>query len=442
MFLLNVNVAFLEKRGGKFATFEKKLREFGIDVKGPEDFQDLFELNAKVLKAGNGDLDGVDLVALELNERPTKLDEDFVLAKMEPWKYSLVYSCMKNYRNSIVLVDEDDFERVLESLDECGDVTLQERRILSLKALYRLLRIDSLTHKELSELFATEKFETVILEEIVPLRYGENPHQFAHISKVAKEKAFFDFMDEEELLGMSYNNLIDLHLALSVLKNLHDDFVIRVHHGSIVEVSKSGFDFSGARGVVVSNFINKELENALTRNDLDVLAIPLGSKSKARARKTVYLNIEEISSSTREYRFLDGNFLVQTVDDLEKMRFSSKDDLPQYRWANTIAALSNSMACCIFKEDKMIALGSGQADQIDALEIALLRAQRKGENVEDAIFAFDGPIKDENVVERLTNIGSGIVLEPGGSKMDLLVKERLESSNMKLIFTGKRRYKH
>ena len=439
---MNVNRAFLEKKSGEFEWFEKKLEQFGIEIISTSDFEDLFDLNGEILKAGGSDFDGLDLVAIELSERPTKLDENYILTSVEVWKYSIVYSAMKNYRNCVIIVDSDDFKHVIDSIDECGDVTLQDRRMLALKAMYRLLRINSLTHRELSELFAAEKFETLILEEITPLRYGENPHQYAHISKVAKEAAFFDFLDEDQLFAMSYNNLIDLHLALNVVKNLKSDFVVRVHHGSVVDVVKKTFNFKNARGVMATNFMNEELEKSLKESDLDLLALPKGVKVKARAKKIIEFNEEALTSTDKEYRFLDGNFLVQSVDDLGKMRFSEDENDPQYRWANVIAALSNSMACCIFKDGEMISLGSGQPDQIDALEIALMRAERDSKDVSEAVFAFDGPIKDERVMERLAKIGSGTVIEPGGSKMDKVVKERLEKAKMKLIFTGKRRYRH
>ncbi len=439
---MNVNRAFLERKDGEFEWFGKKLEQFGIEILGVDDFKDLFDLNTEILKAGGPDFDGLDLVAIDLNERPTKLDEKYILENIEAWKYSLVYSAMKNYRNSVVIVDSDDFKRVVESIDECGDVTLQDRRMLALKAMYRLLRINSLTHKELSELFAAEKFETIILEEIVPLRYGENPHQYAHVSKIAKEMAFFDFLNEDLLFSMSYNNLIDLHLALSILKNLKSDFVIRVHHGTVVDVAKKTFNFEKARGVLATNFMTKELDDSLKESDLDILAVPKGTKTNVKAKKIIEFDENVISFAETQYRFLDGNFLVQTFDDLENMRFSVENDDPQYRWANVVAALSNSMACCIFKDGEMVSLGSGQPDQIDALEIALMRAERHSKDVKGAVFAFDGPIKDERVIERLAEIGSGTVIEPGGSKMDKVVREKLEESKMKLIFTGKRRYKH
>ncbi len=435
-----MNRAFIEHETGHFGWLKEKMNEFGVEVLTKNDFNDLFNLNSEISKTAENNVEGLDLMAIDLEEKPTKLDENSILNGIEPWKYSVIYSCMKNYRNSIILVDPDDFELVIESLNECGDITLQDRRLLSLKALYRLLRIGSLTHKELSELFATEKFETLILEEIVPLRYGENPHQFAHISKVAKENAFFDFVDEDTLFGMSYNNLIDLHLAMVTLKNLGGRFAIRVHHGSIVEVKRQNLDFKEARGVLVANFINDDLTKALKENELDVVALP--NTSKIKARKILDFDEDKIVLSDRTYRYLDKNFIIQTSDPLNEMRFISEENDEQYKWANVIAALSNSMACCIFKGGEMLALGSGQPDQIDALEIALIRAKRESKDVTGAIFAFDGPIKDMRVVDALITIGSGTIIEPGGSKKDKKVKERIETAGMKIVFSGKRRYKH
>jgi len=438
--LLNVNKAFLEQNDGPFEQFAEKLKQFGISVLTPKDFNDLFKLNTEVAKAGKTELQGLDLVAINLEVRPQKLDEKSILDGIEPWKYSVIYSGVKNYRNSVVLVDPDDFDSVIESLNDCGDITLQDRRLLSLKALYRLLRIGSLTHKELSELFATEKFETLILEEITPLRYGENPHQFAYIAKIAKEKAFFDFVEEDILGSMSYNNLIDLHLAMITLKYLGKGFAVRVHHGTIVDAKKRNFNFDGARGVVVANFVNDDLISALERNDLDIVALP--DVSKVKARKVLRIDEVFIPPSDKIYRYFHGNFIVQTPDNLEDMRFFSESNDAQYKCANIIAALSNSMSCCIFKDDEMISLGSGQPDQIDALEIALKRAERSSRSVKDAIFAFDGPIKDMGIVETLKEVGAGTIIEPGGVKEDKEVKKAFENSGINLIFSRKRRYRH
>ncbi len=435
-----MNKAFLEKKIGPFKSFSEKLRQFGISVLTPKDFNNLFDLNNEISQAGKIEFQGLDLVAVDLEVHPQRLSEDLILDSIEPWKYSVIYSGIKNYRNSVILVDPDDFDRVIESLNDCGDITLQDRRLLSLKALYRLLRIGSTTHKELSELFAAEKFETLILEEITPLRYGENPHQFAYIAKIAKENAFFDFIDEDTLASMSYNNLIDLHLAIFALKNLGKNFVVHVHHGTIVNVRKKEFDFSGARGVVVADFVNEDLISGLQKSDLDIIALP--DVSKVKARKTLQIDSFSIPPSEKEYRYLNGNFIVQTPDILEDLHFLSESDAEQYKWANVVAALSKSMSCCIFKDGEMVSLGSGQPDQIDALEIALRRAERNSKEVAGAVFAFDGPIRNMDVVNLSKKVGAGVIIEPGGVKEDAKVRKALMNSKTKLIFSRKRRYKH
>jgi phosphoribosylaminoimidazolecarboxamide formyltransferase/IMP cyclohydrolase len=440
---LNINNAFIEKTGGVFDLFKEKLIQFGIKIYTSEDFNNAFDLIPEISKAGGSDFKGIDLVALELPREFPKLEESMILNSLEPWKLASIYACIKNYRNSVIVVDTDDFSRIISSLDECGDITLQDRRMLSLKALYRVLRLNSLIHKDMSELFASEKFETLILEEIIPLRYGENPHQLAYLAKLAKSHAFFDFMSGEHLVGLSYNNIIDVHLALTTLKYLSDDFVVRVHHGTIVEARTGDFDFKGARGVVAAAFVNDELLKALEGNDLDVLILP-GSKEVQTLKVRRFIEFKGIPSVNveKEYRFLDGNFLIQNPDDISNMRFFSEENDVQYRFANAIVSLSRSMACCIFKDYGLISIGSGQPEQIDALEIAIRQSNRKSKDVRDSICAFDGPVRDEEVVQTLIKAGVKIVIEPGGVKEDRIVRKELEDSGIELVFSGKRRYKH
>jgi len=439
---LNVNYAFFEKTDGSFESFQKKLVQFGIKIYTAGDFDDMFDLNVEIKKSGESDFKGIDLVVLEMPGENQKLEESYILNSIEPWKIAAVYSCVKNYRNSVIVIDPDDFDKIIESLEECGDVTLQDRRMFSLKALYRLLRYNSSIHREMSELFASEKFETLILEEKSSLRYGENPQQLAYLTKIAKTNAFFDPFDEDTLAGLSYNNIIDIHLALSLLKYLNDSFAVRVHHGIIVDVRKKHFDFKSSRGVLAANFINDELIEGLKGNDLDIVMLPeMPDLSKSEIRK--FIKIKEIPSVKveKEYRFMDGNFLIQTPDDLSNMRFLSDEFDVQYKFANIVAALSRSMACCIFKDYELMSISAGQAEQIDALETTLRKAEKKSMNLDGSVCAFDGPIKDIKVVNHVIGTGIKTIIEPGGVKEDRIVKKQLEENGIELIFSGRRRYK-
>lgn len=72
---------------------------------------------------------------------------------------ALLRAAAKNYRDVIVVSDPDDYEKVIKSLDDCGDVTLHMRRIFALKAFYRTMKYDAEIHSVLSELFASMDFE-------------------------------------------------------------------------------------------------------------------------------------------------------------------------------------------------------------------------------------------------------------------------------------------
>ncbi len=439
---MNVNYAFFEKTDGVFESFQKRLVQFGIKIYTARDFDDVFDLNVEIKKSGGNDFKGIDLVVLEMPGESQRLEENYILNSIEPWKIAAVYSCVKNYRNSVIVIDPDDFDKIIESLEECGDVTLQDRRMFSLKALYRLLRYNSFIHKEMSELFASEKFETLILEEKTPLRYGENPQQLAYLSKIAKTQAFFDFFDEDVLASLSYNNIVDVHLALSLLKYLEGNFAVRVHHGIIVDVRKNNLNFKAARGVLAANFVNDELMEGLNGNDLDIVILPeMPDLSKIEIRK--FIMIKDIPSVAveKEYRFMDGNFLIQTSDDLSNMKFLSDEFDVQYKFANIIVALSRSMACCIFKDYELMSIDAGQAEQIDAVEIALRKAEQRSMNLDGAICALDGPIKNIGVVNRVIGTGIKTIIEPGGVKEDKIVRKQLEENGIELIFSGRRRYK-
>ncbi|HEU24258.1 MAG: hypothetical protein C0176_01545 [Mesoaciditoga sp.] len=439
---MNVNYAFFERIDGPYSAFKDKLIQFGVKIYTIDDFKNIFDLNIEIKKSGGSDFQGIDLVVLELNTANQRLEENYILNSIEEWKISAIYSCVKNYRNSVIVLDPDDFDKIIESLEECGDITLQDRRMLSLKALYRVLRYTSLIHKEMSELFASEKFETLILEEKTPLRYGENPQQLAYLSKIAKTKAFFDILDEDTLFTLSYNNIIDIYTALSLLRYLDYRFAVRVHHGVIAEVKRSNFNFKDSRGVLAANFLSKELLKGLDGNDLDIVILPdFPDYPDLKIKK--FIKIKEIPNLEieKEYRFLEGNFLVQTPDDLLNMRFLSDEFDVQYKFVNLIVALSKSMACCIFKDYEMISLGSGQAEQIEALEVALMKAKKYPSSLDGAICAFDGPIRDLKIPDLI--IGSGIktVIEPGGVKEDKNIRKKLEENGIELVFSGRRRYK-
>lgn len=112
-------------------------------------------------------------------------NETELVEHIDSFKPSLVLSAAKNYRNVVVLCDPEDYEDVLEDLEYYGDVSLQRRRKLALKALYLLSAYTSEIYSVFSEIFAEEKYNYLILEKIMPLMFGEMSLKKSTLYKVS-----------------------------------------------------------------------------------------------------------------------------------------------------------------------------------------------------------------------------------------------------------------
>jgi phosphoribosylaminoimidazolecarboxamide formyltransferase/IMP cyclohydrolase len=95
---------------------------------------------------------------------------------------SMLRSAAKNHEDVLVVVDPQDYERVLEAL-QSGTVSLGLRRELAKKVFDHTSRYDSLIANYLSSKLAdtsAQKFPSLLClsyEKVEDLRYGENPHQ-------------------------------------------------------------------------------------------------------------------------------------------------------------------------------------------------------------------------------------------------------------------------
>lgn len=111
----------------------------------------------------DNDIKFIDMVVVNLSpfEEIAKKsrNEEKLIDYIDIGGVALLRAAAKNYRDVIVLTDPDDYEKVIKSLDECGDVTLHMRRIFALKAFYRTMKYDAEIHSVLSELFASMDFE-------------------------------------------------------------------------------------------------------------------------------------------------------------------------------------------------------------------------------------------------------------------------------------------
>jgi phosphoribosylaminoimidazolecarboxamide formyltransferase/IMP cyclohydrolase len=102
------------------------------------------------------------------------------------------------------------------------------------------------------------------------------------------------------------------------------------------------------------------------------------------------------------------------------------------KWAKSNAAV-------VVKDKTLLGTGSGLVDRVTAVRVAL---QKAGDNVYGATLISDAFFPFPDSVEWAHRFGIKVVAEPGGSKRDKEVIEKAKELGIKLVFTGKRLFRH
>lgn len=111
-----------------------------------EHLQQLYELGVQP----------IDMVVVNLRPLVQSFDEKELLESIDIGGVALLRAAAKNYRDVVPVCDYKDYTIVVESIDRCGDVVLQQRRKLCVKAFLLCSEYDMIVHKRISELFAVD----------------------------------------------------------------------------------------------------------------------------------------------------------------------------------------------------------------------------------------------------------------------------------------------
>src|SRR5881409_1348107 len=126
----------------------------------------------------------------------------------------MLRSAAKNHQDVLVVVDPDDYPRVVAAIkDMARGVSPGLRRELAAKVFAHTAAYDAAIHGYLTkDAPGWPERITVALERRQELRYGENPHQAAALYATAEP----GIRDLEQLSGkeLSFNNLLDLDAGL------------------------------------------------------------------------------------------------------------------------------------------------------------------------------------------------------------------------------------
>ncbi|MFC1485034.1 bifunctional phosphoribosylaminoimidazolecarboxamide formyltransferase/IMP cyclohydrolase [bacterium] len=383
---------------------------------------------------------------------------------------SMLRSAAKNYEHVVVVCDPNDYDLVSETLKKENDISLDMRASLAAKVFVETSIYDNL----IFNYFRKKKGPKVLplpteinkkLIKVLDLRYGENPHQ----------KAAY-YLDDDDTSSMSwhqlggkelsYNNLLDIEAAWNMAQDLENTASVIVKHNnpcgvgqdnSLIQAYRKALstDPMSAFGGIVA--FNKKLDKVTAQEliqiftecviapDFETEAIEI-LKSKSNLR---ILKINGNVKGNLEYkRFLTG-FLVQEKDKgiVRSDKIVTKKQIEPHEkqaleFAWTVCKHVKSNAIVLAKNGVILGIGAGQMSRIDAVELAINKAQKAGFDLTSAVLASDAFFPFKDAIESIASHGITAVIQPGGSIKDQEVIDSCNKNNINMIFTGRRHFRH
>ena len=402
---------------------------------------------------------------------------------------TMIRAAAKNAADVIAICDPDDYPRVLEALGSDKGIDAVLRRSLAEKVFGMMRAYDGAIARyfalgeQLLDENANRKMlaakETLALDQVMSLRYGENPHQSAGLYREysAGSAGLWKQLQGKEL---SYNNLLDMYgcldlfLELDAARPKDKEVAVVIKHSNpcgaaLADNSLEAFiraracdPLSAFGGIVaLSGELSKELAESILEGFVEVLLVSSvsdGAKTVLEKKKNLRLIQcdfdglhEQRQQASITVRNFHGDYLVQTVD--ETLQPLSADSLAagpkvdagkladmEFAWKLAKHVKSNTIV--IVKDLQGIGIGAGQMSRVDAARIAVQRAKAHGHSIEGAVAASDAFLPFPDTLEILAEAGVSGLVQPGGSIKDKVVIEAANKLAVSMLLTGQRHFRH
>jgi phosphoribosylaminoimidazolecarboxamide formyltransferase / IMP cyclohydrolase len=409
----------------------------------------------------------IDLVIVDLypfEETVKSVDEEVeIIEKIDIGGISLIRAAAKNYNDVLVVSGREQYADVLKLLEEKqGYTSISDRRLYAAKAFQTSSHYDT----AIFNYFNREELIPAFRESIntsYPLRYGENPHQkgiyYGDITLI------FDKLHGKEI---SYNNLLDLDAALSLIDEFRMNTCVIIKHNNACGVASRDNQLdawkdalacdpvSAYGGVIITNTcVDETTATEIDKIFFEIIIAPGYSQSALEILKhkknRIILLRKETDRQKSGFRSLLNGVLWQERDNSTESADQMKPvtvRTPQPResddmvFANIIVKHSKSNAIVLAKNNQLCASGIGQTSRVDALKQAIEKARSFGFDLNGAVLASDAYFPFADSVEIAHKAGITAVVQPGGSVRDKESIDYCSSNGIAMVFTGIRHFRH
>jgi phosphoribosylaminoimidazolecarboxamide formyltransferase/IMP cyclohydrolase len=310
-----------------------------------------------------------------------------------------------------------------------------------------------------------------------PLRYGENPGQEGALYAPEDSPRGAGAVERlAQLRGktLSYNNLLDVEAAISLLREFGERAAaVVVKHRNPSGVALAGSSGSAAEAILAARdgdslsafggilglnrpFDDPALE-AVGSFFYEVVLAPRiradESKLAALRKNLVVLELGEILSQPAgpvAIRGLLDGLLAETIPAPPRFdgwkpvskRAPTEAERRDLEFAWRVARHVVSNAIVIARGERTLGIGAGQSSRVDAVRVALWKAERSGHDVKGAVLCSDAFFPFPDSVELAARAGITAVAHPGGSVRDAESTAAADAAGMALVLTGERCFLH
>ncbi len=402
---------------------------------------------------------------------------------------SLVRAASKNFRDVLIVVSPQDYDRVIAELDTPAGPSMAFRFDLARKAFEHTGAYDTAIAQTLGEVkvdgdsfsrpapAAASAPEHLVIHgsKLRDLRYGENPHQPAAWYSLGHSGLGAPTVLQGKEL--SFTNLLDLDAAARIVLEFAEPAAAVIKHtnpcgvatGSTIAdayVRARDADALSAFGGIIG--LNRTLDvdtaKAIVSTFIECVIAP-GVDEAARAILASKANLRVIVadfrtlSDTREYRSILGAMLVQERDRVVEAqagwpadgikvvtrRQPTAEEWQGMRFAWRVMAHVKSNTVIFTDAMRTLAIGAGQMSRVDAVRVAVNKAAGwtgTAASLKGSVAASDAFFPFRDGLDAVAAAGATAVVQPGGSVKDAEVIAAADEHNLAMVFTGRRHFRH
>jgi len=408
----------------------------------------------------------IDLVIVDLypfeDTVASGAEENEIIEKIDIGGISLIRAAAKNFKDVLIVASQKQYNPLFSVLvSQKGTSSLKDRKWFAKEAFAVSSAYDASIFNYMDNYEGTAFRHAE--DDRMMLRYGENPHQNG--AYYGDFKALFDQLHGREI---SYNNLLDIDAAVSLISEFDETTVAILKHNnacgiasreSLTEAWKdalAGDPVSAFGGIIVTNRnVDKETAEEINNIFFEIIIAPSYDEDAlevlSQKKNRIILKQKDTIKEKKQFRSLLNGVLAQDKDlsiqkeaDLRlvtnrQLQGTEAEDLI---FANKLVKHTKSNAIILVKNKQLCAGGTGQTSRVDALKQAIEKAKSFGFDLHGAVMASDAFFPFPDCVEIAGDAGITAVVQPGGSIKDDLSVEYCNEHDISMVMTGIRHFKH